>query len=325
MNLTQRMNEQKNKQTVQMVKMAETDRKTDRRKRNRFFLPCTLALLTAMLLTACGSGKPGSEGADSGEAATGVEEIAGAGQEASADGSGGSSQAAPGRTEEGQTEGAESAASQETSGNEEENEDGRPDGELSLKDYLNEDGTLELAALQEINPDIYGWLEIADTQLSFPLLQSSQDEYFYLSHDVYGEQDDAGCIYTEYFNRKDFSDPNTIIYGRNVEGRFGGLHQYQDRDFFDSHRQINIYLEDRTLTWKIFAAYTYDDRHLIKIYDFWDKDIFDAYLKDVFSIRAMDAYLDDTMEVTADDRIITLSTGVTGQDDKRYLVQAKLQ
>ncbi len=282
-------------------------------------------LLAALTLTACGSKEApgaGTETSLAGEENLGEENSSGkeaaAGEEALSVGesSGGDSEAATEAAgeEEGETQETETAG-----------EKGEHAGELSLQDYLKKDGGLDLDALQKINPDIYGWLEIADTGLSFPLLQSSQDEYFYLSHDVYGEQDDAGCIYTEYFNRKDFSDPNTVIYGRNVEGRFGGLHQYQDRDFFDSHRQINIYLGDRKLTWKIFAAYTYDDRHLIKIYDFWDKDIFDAYLKDVFSIRAMDAYLDDSMEVTAEDQILTLSTGVTGQDDKRYLVQAKLQ
>ena len=38
----------------------------------------------------------------------------------------------------------------------------------------------------------------------------------------------------------------------------------------------------------------------------------------------MDACEDDSAEVTADDRIVTLSTGVSGQDDRRYLVQAVL-
>ena len=194
--------------------------------------------------------------------------------------------------------------------------------ENSLEAWLDEDGTLNLARLQEINEDIYAWLDIPGTRISFPLLQSLEDEYFYLSHNESKEADDGGCIYTEYFNRKDFSDPNTVIYGRNVEGRFGGLHQYQDRDFFDAHRTVEIRLEDRTLTYEIFAAYEFDDRHLIKIYDFWDKDIFSSYLETVFSQRAMDAYVDDSVQVTADDRIITLSTGVTGQDDRRYLVQA---
>ena len=194
----------------------------------------------------------------------------------------------------------------------------------SLSAWLTEEGYLDLDSLHRINPDIYAWLDIPGTDISFPILQSAEDEYFYLSHNESKEADDGGCIYTEYFNRKDFSDPNTVIYGRNVDGRFALLHQFQDRDFFDANRTLNIYLEDRVLRYQIFAAYNYDDRHLIKIYDFWDKDIFSSYLETVFSQRAMDAYVDDSAEVTAEDKIITLSTGVTGQDDRRYLVQAVL-
>ena len=194
----------------------------------------------------------------------------------------------------------------------------------SLSAWLTEEGYLDLDSLHRINPDIYAWLDIPGTDISFPILQSAEDEYFYLSHNESKEADDGGCIYTEYFNRKDFSDPNTVIYGRNVDGRFALLHQFQDRDFFDANRTLNIYLEDRVLRYQIFAAYNYDDRHLIKIYDFWDKDIFSSYLETVFSQRAMDAYVDDSAEVTAEDKIITLSTGVTGQDDRGYLVQAVL-
>lgn len=190
---------------------------------------------------------------------------------------------------------------------------------------LEEDIPSRLAALQAVNPDVYAWLEITGTDISFPVLQSSADEYFYLSHNMDGEEDDNGCIYTEYYNDKDFSDPNTVIYGRNRDARFGRLHQFQDRDFFDAHRELKIYLADRVLTWQIFAAYTYDDRHLIATYDFADKTVFANYLEDVFAIRAMDAFIDSEMEVTPENRIITLSTGVTGQDDKRYLVQAVLR
>lgn len=63
---------------------------------------------------------------------------------------------------------------------------------------------------------------------------------------------------------------------------------------------------------------------MIATYDFWDQLVFSNYLEDVFAIRAMDAFIDDSVEVTAENKIITLSTGVTGQDDKRYLVQAVL-
>ena len=184
-----------------------------------------------------------------------------------------------------------------------------------------------MEALEEAeaeNQEAYAWIEITGTNMSYPILQAAQDEYYYLSHNIRGEADDNGCIYTEYYNNKDFNDPNTIIYGRNKEAMFARLHQYQDRDFFDAHREIKIYVDGRTLTYEIFAAYSYDDRHLLATYDFWDRDVFSRYLSDLSEIRAMDAYFDETVEVTAADRIITLSTGVTGEDDKRYLVQAVL-
>lgn len=196
--------------------------------------------------------------------------------------------------------------------------------ETALEDFKSAGDKTDIAALQQINPEAYAWLEITGTDISFPILQSAEDETFYLTHNIYGEEDDNGSVYTEYYNNTDFADPNTVIYGRNRDDMFGKLHQFQDRDFFDAHREIKIYTAGKTLTYKIFAAYTYDDRHLIATYDFWDQLVFSNYLEDVFAIRAMDAYIDDSVEVTAENKIITLSTGVTGQDDKRYLVQAVL-
>ena len=193
-----------------------------------------------------------------------------------------------------------------------------------MEDFKSAGDKTDIAALQQINPEAYAWLEITGTDISFPILQSAEDETFYLTHNIYGEEDDNGSIYTEYYNNTDFADPNTVIYGRNRDEMFGKLHQFQDRDFFDTHREIKIYTAGKTLTYKIFAAYTYDDRHLIATYDFWDQLVFSNYLEDVFAIRAMDAFIDDSVEVTAENKIITLSTGVTGQDDKRYLVQAVL-
>lgn len=196
--------------------------------------------------------------------------------------------------------------------------------EPSAGSFLTEDGMVDMQSLQEINAEAYAWLEITGTDISFPILQPAEDEYFYLSHNIYGDEDENGCIYTEYYNNKDFGDPNTIIYGRNRDERFGRLHQYKDRNFFDSHREVKISTEDKVFTYQIFAAYTYDDRHLIATYDFWDKAVYSTYLEDIFAIRAMDAFIDDSVEVTAEDKIITLSTGVTGEEDKRYLVQAVL-
>lgn len=186
-------------------------------------------------------------------------------------------------------------------------------------------GYPDFGVLEQINQDIYAWLEITGTDISFPVLQSEEDVSRYLTHNIYGEEDENGCIYTEYCNSRDFIDHNTVVYGRSTPEMFGRLYQFRDRDFFDSHCEVKIYLQDRILNGRIFAAYTYDDRHLIATYDFSDAEVFENYLKDIFSIREMDAFFDTTVQVTAQDNILTLSTGVKGEPDRRYLVQAVLE
>ena len=293
---------------------------------SRKIISLLAAVLSALLLSACGGAKTEGDqqtaeaAENAGQQELPEEDVDAPESQTAQNGSGRpeteAAEADAAGTNAAGTAGAAENAGDETAGDE--------TASNSLSAWLTEEGYLDLDSLHRINPDIYAWLDIPGTDISFPILQSAEDEYFYLSHNESKEADDGGCIYTEYFNRKDFSDPNTVIYGRNVDGRFALLHQFQDRDFFDANRTLNIYLEDRVLRYQIFAAYNYDDRHLIKIYDFWDKDIFSSYLETVFSQRAMDAYVDDSAEVTAEDKIITLSTGVTGQDDRRYLVQAVL-
>ena len=293
---------------------------------SRKIISLLAAVLSALLLSACGGAKTEgdqqtAEAAENAEQQELPEEDADAPESQTAQNGSGRPETEAAEADAAETDAAGTAGAAENAGDE---TAGDETASNSLSAWLTEEGYLDLDSLHRINPDIYAWLDIPGTDISFPILQSAEDEYFYLSHNESKEADDGGCIYTEYFNRKDFSDPNTVIYGRNVDGRFALLHQFQDRDFFDANRTLNIYLEDRVLRYQIFAAYNYDDRHLIKIYDFWDKDIFSSYLETVFSQRAMDAYVDDSAEVTAEDKIITLSTGVTGQDDRRYLVQAVL-
>lgn len=194
--------------------------------------------------------------------------------------------------------------------------------ELILDNFLSANGQLALSELTLWNPACIGWLVIEGTDMSFPLLYSEAGDTQYLNHDFFGEEDEKGSIYMEDLNAPDFSDYNTVIYGRNVAERFGGLHRYQEKEFFETHRDISIYLEDRILKYRIFAAYTYDDRHLLYSFDFADRNVYSVYLGEVLSQREMDAFVDNSDDITAKDRIITLSTGVTDQPEKRYLVQA---
>lgn len=69
---------------------------------------------------------------------------------------------------------------------------------------------VDFATLQKENPDIYAWITVPGTNIDYPILQREGDNAYYLNHNVDGEQEKAGAIFTEDYNSKDFTDPNTV-------------------------------------------------------------------------------------------------------------------
>lgn len=185
---------------------------------------------------------------------------------------------------------------------------------------------IDFASLQAQNPDVYAWITVPGTNIDYPILQSASDNSYYLTHTIDGTESPEGSIFTENYNSKDFEDPNTVIYGHNMKNgsMFQNLHNYQDRDFFDNNRDVTIYTPDAIRHYKIFAAYLYDNRHILKSFDFSDPWVYKQYLNQIFSIRDMNSFIDTDTEVGVEDKIITLSTCYGTQHDVRYLVQAVL-
>lgn len=186
---------------------------------------------------------------------------------------------------------------------------------------------VDFAALQtEENADIYAWISIPDTRIDYPVLQHPSDDTYYLNYNLDGSKGYPGCIYTEKENAKDFSDFNTVIYGHNMKNgtMFHDLHLYEDESFLPDHPYVYIYTPDSVLRYRIFAAYRYDDRHLLYSFDYATEEGRNGYLWEIGNIRSLSAVRDDQVEVTAGDRIITLSTCVGNQAENRYLVQAVL-
>ena len=196
-----------------------------------------------------------------------------------------------------------------------------------------ETGEVELAelpidfeALWEINPEVCGWLTIPDTTVDYPILQhEGEDQSYYLKHTIYGEATTAASIYTEWYNSKDFTDPNTIIYGHNMkQGMFHDLRYFGEQEYFNEHQELYIYLPDRILRYQIFTSYEYDNRHLLASFDFKDEEVYAEYLEDILNPRSMYVMLREGVELTTEDRIVTLSTCVANKPNNRRLVQAVL-
>lgn len=184
---------------------------------------------------------------------------------------------------------------------------------------------IDFTSLTAKYPDVYAWITIPGTKIDYPIVQHATDNGYYLDHTVDGRKRVEGSIFTEAYNEKDFSDPNTLIYGHNMKNgsMFKGLHQYKDKKFMEEHDEILIYQEGKVLKYKVFAAYVYDSRHILMSFDFDDENIYQYYLNSVLTKRDISSNIDTTVNVTTDDRIITLST-CNNNDSQRYLVQAVL-
>ena len=178
-----------------------------------------------------------------------------------------------------------------------------------------------------ISEDIYAWIYIPNTHVDYPIFQDPVDNTYYLTHNVDGSEGYPGCIYTENYNSKDFSDPHTVIYGHNMRDTtmFSDLHLYEDQAFFDNNRYVFIYTEDgQTLVYKIFAAYQTNNSHQLLNFDFSDPQTLLEYLQNTPLRMQEPCIYDDTTEFSEDDQILTLSTCVIQerQFHLRYLVQA---
>lgn len=185
---------------------------------------------------------------------------------------------------------------------------------------------IDFETLQAENPDVCGWITVPNTNVDYPILQSSQeDDDFYLNHNIDGAWDINGSIYIQRLNNNQFLDRNTVIYGHNMRNgsMFRTLHYFRETEFFNENEYFTIYLPHHILTYRIFSAYRYDDRHILNSFDFSDTEVYQEYLEYATDPVSMIRNVREGVTVTTDDRIVTLSTCIDN-DAYRYLVQGVL-
>lgn len=180
--------------------------------------------------------------------------------------------------------------------------------------------------LHSQNPDIYAWIYIPGTNIDYPILQHPEEKSYYLNHNIDGSEGYPGCIYTQNVNSTDWTDPNTVIYGHNMNNgsMFHDLHRFEDAVFFDETQYLFIYTPERNLVYEIFAAYPFSNIDLIMCFDYSTPEALLVYFDGIWTNRSMTSHFRDSIVLYGDSRIITMSTCIGGQPDMRYLVQAVL-
>lgn len=182
-------------------------------------------------------------------------------------------------------------------------------------------GVQYLDVLNNVNDDVIGYINIADTNIDYFVLQSRGDNDFYLKNTIDLKKATAASIFMDFRNRPYSEDQNTIIYGHNMknESMFRHLHKYEEKEFAMEHLYINLSTLYEDMVWEVFASYktpiTFDYIQT----SFRTDEEYAAFLKQCKSKSSFK--YEATPDV--DDRILTLST-CTGNDEYRYVVQAVL-
>lgn len=178
---------------------------------------------------------------------------------------------------------------------------------------------IDFASLEEINDEAVGWIEIPGTDISYPMVHTSDNTY-YLTHTFKRQENKSGSIFIETSNAPDFSDLHTIIYGHNMKdgSMFAGLKNYEKKTYYEAHPSIYIDLADGTHCYQIFSCHEADITDISYTIGYAADDTYASFLD---SLTASSLY-DTGVSVGTDDSIITLST-CTNKGEKRFVVHAK--
>ena len=188
---------------------------------------------------------------------------------------------------------------------------------------------VDFSSLKSINSDIYAWIDVPGTDISYPVVQNSKDDTFYLDHNSNTDFDINGAIFTEHtYTSTSFDDPVTILYGHDMRSgeMFGCLQEnYTNKSFFDKNNEIIVYTPEKELHYKLFASTPYYSLHLLYYYDFKKSYIFDNFFDELYNYKTVNSIFSAEDKPKAGEKVIILSTCMDSGENKRYLVMGTLK
>ena len=188
--------------------------------------------------------------------------------------------------------------------------------------HLQELEKIDLDALRQTNPDVIGWILLPDTDINYPIMQGTDNDY-YLNHTWLKEPNAVGSIFMEHRNLPDFTEYNTILYGHNMinGSMFSDLGRYTGESFHKDHPYVYVVTDEGVCRYEVFSAYQADLGSVTYGLSFRQEDTKKEFLIHALSNSKFD------MGIAPDltDRILTLSTCSGTGGNTRWVVHARLK
>ena len=180
---------------------------------------------------------------------------------------------------------------------------------------------VDFTELIKKNEDTVGWINVNNTNINYPVVQSTDNNY-YLTHSYDKKENEAGWVFLDYRNNKDFTSKNNIVYAhsRLDKTMFGSLSKVLKQSWYKdkSNHIIRLSTPTEDSLWQIFSVYVIKEETYY-ITTSWPSDT--EYLDFLNTIKERSKYNFNT-ELNTNDKILTLSTCYS--DTERTVVHAKL-
>ena len=175
--------------------------------------------------------------------------------------------------------------------------------------------------LQAENPDVLGWISLDGTAISYPVVQHSEDNSYYLNRDATGAPSASGSIFLDVYSSPDFADFNSLIYGHYMEehAMFGDLKLFRDADFLETYGSGSLYFGGRPHGLQVLGFYEVSA---------YDKTVYTPHVQGA-ERRSWLAHLKELAVLTKEepqesDRLILLSSCAEDISGGRYALLCRL-
>lgn len=189
-------------------------------------------------------------------------------------------------------------------------------------DYIKMDLiNVDFHKLKEQNKDTKGWIQVNGTNINYPFVQASDNNY-YLKRSFNKKYNSAGWVFLDYRNNLESINKNTIIY---AHGRFDGTMFGSLKNIFSSGwlKNTNNYIiklstEYENTLWQVFSTYIIPTTSDYLQIDFSNNQEF----LDFANMLLNRSQHDFQTSINENDNILTLSTCYN--DDEKVVLHAKL-
>lgn len=185
----------------------------------------------------------------------------------------------------------------------------------------------KIETLQKENTDIKGWIEIPGTQINYPVLQGTDNEY-YVNHNYNKTKTKSGAIFVDMMYNWDEPSTNMIIYGHNMKNgtMFTDLMNYKKQEYFKQHQTLRFTTATKDNIYEIISVFESkiykNNEDVFKYYNFINANNEEEFNNFIMNIKELSIY-DTKKTAVYGEELITMSTCAYHTKDGRFVVVAK--